>query len=131
MWPHSTLRFEPQLFHNLGAVRLAQRSGPQRSHLLQALYNTIACSSDDRNTCKNRMEQCRSPLTGRGCIRRGGAASFSFSPSLPASSLALGPRCPITCTCSGSSRSATGTWSGKPCLLCGGCSVLLSLHTMF
>ena len=41
------------------------------------------------------------------------AASFSFLSSLPPSSSAVGPRCRITWTCSGSGRSATGMCSGK------------------
>jgi malate dehydrogenase (oxaloacetate-decarboxylating) len=52
-------------------------------------------------------------------------ASFSFSPSLPPSSSAAGPRCRITWTCSGSGRSATGTCSGKPWACSGESSRLL------
>src|SRR3989442_3370608 len=80
-------------------VQLAQLSEPQRSHLLQALYNIVSWSSDNRNAGKHGVEQCRSRLTGHGCIRRGvAAASFSFSPFLASSSSATGPRRRISLT---------------------------------
>src|SRR6266699_4357179 len=107
-------------------VQLAQRSEPQRSHLLQALYNIVAWSSDNRNAGKKGVGQCRSPLIGRGRVRHDiAAASFSFSPSLASSSSAVVPRCRITLTCSGSSRSATGRCSGKHWASSGGSSRLL------
>src|SRR5208282_1001840 len=89
----------------------------RRTHgpVLRSLYNTLAWNSANGNADKNGVEQCPSPLTGRRRMRRGGAAaaSFSFSPSLPASSSAAGPHCRITWTRSGSGRSATGACSGK------------------
>src|SRR6266404_2342313 len=80
----------------------------------RGLANVYA-SCDNRNANKEGVEQCRSPLTGRECIRRGLAAvSFSLvSPSLRLSFSVVGPRCHITWTCSGSVRSATGTYCGK------------------
>src|SRR6266851_5264728 len=74
----------------------------------------VDANCDNRNANQKGVEQCRSPLTGRECVRHGVAAgSFSlFSPSLPLSFSAVGPRCRITWTCSGSGRSATETYCG-------------------